>query len=509
MRACAVRQFPFDTHLGREVDVLLGEGHEVDVVCMCRSGERPIERRGRLTIWRMPVRHKRSGLVRYLWEHAAFLVTAGVTVGALTVWRRFDLVQVNSPPDSVVLTALVPRLLGTPVLLDLVEATPEFFATRFGTTLRHPMVRLLAGVEQAAIRFAQHAITGTRQMRQRFVERGADPERIDVVLNSSDERFFDPSRHAPSEPANGAFTLICHGSIERRYGLDTVIRAVALLADEMPGLRFAVYGEGSDQEELEALAARLGVADRVRFNGFVPVDDLVSAIASADAGVVAVKRDPFRDLTHTNKMFDFVAMRRPGDRVMDPLGRRLLRRCGSRVLRVRRPQGSRPRDRCRRERFGAASGDGRARHRALRRLPMAAATHDLPADDRTAHDGRRGRARGSRPRRASLAWTVRAHPTLELQLRPRASGHRAAQHRHGGGAVTTRPRCPGRCRPPALPELCVGRSGEALPRVPSRHTGAAAPAVDRAGERPAARPPGARASPSPSRWRPLCFRHAM
>ena len=311
MRACAVRQFPFDTHLGREVDVLLGEGHEVDVVCMCRSGERPVERRGRLTIWRMPVRHKRSGLVRYLWEHAAFLVTAGVTVGALAVWRRFDLVQVNSPPDSVVLTALVPRLLGTPVLLDLVEATPEFFATRFGTTLRHPMVRLLAGVEQAAIRFAQHAITGTRQMRQRFVERGADPERIDVVLNSSDERFFDPSRHAPSEPANGAFTLICHGSIERRYGLDTIIRAVALLADEMPGLRFAVYGEGSDQEELEALAARLGVADRVRFNGFVPVDDLVSAIASADAGVVAVKRDPFRDLTHTNKMFDFVAMRRP------------------------------------------------------------------------------------------------------------------------------------------------------------------------------------------------------
>ena len=311
IRACAVRQFPFDTHLGREVDVLLGEGHEVDVVCMCRPGERPVERRGRLTIWRMPVRHKRSGLVRYLWEHAAFLVTAGVTVGALAVWRRFDLVQVNSPPDSVVLTALVPRLLGTPVLLDLVEATPEFFATRFGTTLRHPMVRLLAAVEQAAIRFAQHAITGTRQMRQRFVERGADPERIDVVLNSSDERFFDPSRHAPSEPANGAFTLICHGSIERRYGLDTVIRAVALLADEMPGLRFAVYGEGSDQEELEALAARLGVADRVRFNGFVPVDDLVSAIASADAGVVAVKRDPFRDLTHTNKMFDFVAMRRP------------------------------------------------------------------------------------------------------------------------------------------------------------------------------------------------------
>jgi glycosyltransferase involved in cell wall biosynthesis len=79
----------------------------------------------------------------------------------------------------------------------------------------------------------------------------------------------------------------------------------------LPRLRFEVYGEGSDQHELERLAVQLGVADRVRFNGFVPVDDLVAAIAASDAGVVAVKRDPFRDLTHTNKMFDFVAMRRP------------------------------------------------------------------------------------------------------------------------------------------------------------------------------------------------------
>jgi glycosyltransferase involved in cell wall biosynthesis len=102
--------------------------------------------------------------------------------------------------------------------------------------------------------------------------------------------------------------LICHGSIERRYGLDTVIRAVALLREELPGLRFEIYGEGSDEPELRQLAAQLDVADRVKFGGFVAIEELVAAIASADAGVVAVKRDPFRDLTHTNKMFDFMAL---------------------------------------------------------------------------------------------------------------------------------------------------------------------------------------------------------
>jgi glycosyltransferase involved in cell wall biosynthesis len=312
IRVCAVRQFPFDTHLRREVDALLDAGHEVDVVCMSGDGRPRRERRGRLTIWRMPVQHRRGGRGRYVVEHAAFVTAAALTVAALHVRRRFDVVQVNSPPDSVVLAALVPKLTGTPLLLDLVESTPEFFATRFSTPDTHPVARLLAGVEQRAIRFADHAITGTRHMRERFAARGADATRIDVVLNASDERFFDPALAPPaSESADDAFTLICHGSIEPRYGLDTAIRAVALLAGEIPELRFEIYGEGSARPELERLARELGVDDRVRFHGFVGIDELVAALARADAGLVAVKRDPFRDLTHTNKMFDFVAMRRP------------------------------------------------------------------------------------------------------------------------------------------------------------------------------------------------------
>jgi glycosyltransferase involved in cell wall biosynthesis len=310
LRVCAVRQFPFDTHLKREVDALLDDGHEVHVVCMSRPHEPRRERQGRLTIWRMPIGHRRAGAARYVIEHASFVAAAAATVAALHLRHRFDVVQVNSPPDSVVLAALVPKLWGTPVLLDLVECTPEFFATRFGTSLRHPLVRVLMAVEQAAIRFADRAITGTRQMRERFVSRGADGRRIDVVLNASDERFFVPAPdEAPTD--DGIFRLICHGSIERRYGLDTVIRAVARLSEELPDLRFEVYGQGSDWPELERLAGDLGVSDRVRCHGFVPVAELVRAIANADAGVVAVKRDPFRDLTHTNKMFDFVAMRRP------------------------------------------------------------------------------------------------------------------------------------------------------------------------------------------------------
>jgi hypothetical protein len=63
---------------------------------------------------------------------------------ALHLRHRYDLVQVNSLPDFLVFAALGPRLIGSPVLLDLHECMPEFFATKFRTSLQHPAVRVLA-----------------------------------------------------------------------------------------------------------------------------------------------------------------------------------------------------------------------------------------------------------------------------------------------------------------------------------------------------------------------------
>jgi glycosyltransferase involved in cell wall biosynthesis len=306
-RVGVVRQswYPLDTRVRREVAALLDAGHEVEVVCLRRKGEKLRERDGRLSIWRIPIEHQRGAGIAYVLEHAVFLVAAGLLLGFLHLRRRYDVVQANTIPDTVVFAALIPRLTGARVLIDLHECMPEFFETRFGPGRG---VRLVARAEQLAIRFAHRAITCTEPMRRRFAERGADPERIDVVLNSADERLFSPRDAAPHDD----FRLICHGTLEDRYGVDTVIRAVALLAGELPELRFDVFGEGSQREELIALAEELGVGDRVRFSdGFVPLDELLDGIAAADIGIVAMKRDSFRDLTHCNKMFDYFSMRTP------------------------------------------------------------------------------------------------------------------------------------------------------------------------------------------------------
>jgi len=167
-------------------------------------------------------------------------------------------------------------------------------------------------LEQVSIRFAHSVITCTEQMRQRFIERGAPGEKIAVILNSFDEERFDPHHYPRTRSLGDPFVLVCHGTVDENYGLDVAIRAVALLRPRIPHLRLEIYGDGTHRASLMALAREMGLGEVVWFSdGFIPVEALLPRIADADVGVVAIRRDAFRDLTHCNKMYDLVAMGKP------------------------------------------------------------------------------------------------------------------------------------------------------------------------------------------------------
>lgn len=80
--------------------------------------------------------------------------------------------------------------------------------------------------------------------------------------------------------------LIYVGRIDPRKGIDTAIRALG----ELPEARLTVIGSGEDAHlrELEALAAGLGVADRVEFARRARAD-LPAAYAAADVALFPVR----------------------------------------------------------------------------------------------------------------------------------------------------------------------------------------------------------------------------
>jgi glycosyltransferase involved in cell wall biosynthesis len=301
-RACILRQNDwYDQQVRREAEALADAGFDVEVLLM-RAADAP--RRAvvnGVTVIRLPLR-RRDSMAGTLLGYGLFLLFAAGFLSVQHIRKRYAVVQANSLPDFLVFAALVPKLLGCRVVAYLQEPTPELAETILG---RKRLTSFLSRIEQRSIRFADHTVTVTQQLKHRYVERGASADRITVVLNCPDPATFLGDWSPPPRSSESGFVAVCHGTIEERYGQDTIISAARILHSEIPDLRVVITGSGSRTRELADAIADYELQDVVQFEGWVSQKRLNEILYSADIGIVAQKASPYSHLVHTNKMVDY------------------------------------------------------------------------------------------------------------------------------------------------------------------------------------------------------------
>jgi glycosyltransferase involved in cell wall biosynthesis len=222
--------------------------------------------------------------------------------------RGYRLVQVATLPDFLAFAAAPLKLSGVPLLLDLHEDMPEFFRDRFAHPALRPLAPAVTLAARASAGIADALITVHEPLRQLAIARGVDPDRISVVMNSADTELFDAARH-PRRPfmEDGELRLIHHSNLQRIYGLETLIEAVAGLGESLSA-RLDIYGDGPFRPRLEAAVERTASADRVHLNGPVPLDDLPALIAASDVGVVPSLPEPYMQYSLSTKLLEYAAM---------------------------------------------------------------------------------------------------------------------------------------------------------------------------------------------------------
>jgi glycosyltransferase involved in cell wall biosynthesis len=299
-----------DFRVERESRALLAAGWEVDVVCLGEPGEPGIEQADGLTLHRLPVRRRRGeGIRSQLVEYLAFLARAFVAVVRLDRSRRYTGVQVHNVPDFLVFAGLGPRLRGARLILDLHDLMPEFFASRTGGSLGHPLVRLVRLQERLSCALADRVITVTDLWRDTLVSRGVPEDKVRVVMNLPDPGLIprlepDAERTEPPAPV----TVLYHGTLTRRYGIDIAMRALAEVRRKRD-LRFVVHGRGEALPELQALATELGLDEQVEFSTrFMPTGELPTLLGRAHIGVITYRRDVFTDGILPTKLLEYSAL---------------------------------------------------------------------------------------------------------------------------------------------------------------------------------------------------------
>ncbi len=292
----------------REAEALVEQGYDVEVICLRHPTEPALEIVGGVRIYRLPVhRHKGWGPLRQFLEYLAFFFLAFLRLSRFS--GRYSVVHVHNLPDFLVFAALVPRLRGARIVLDIHDLMPEFYLSRFGHRGGRWVIFLLRLQEKLACRFAHHVITVTEPWRQTLIRRSVPAHKCSVLMNVPGDRFRRGAARLPKKRAPYSFHLVYHGTLAYRYGIDLAIQAVAQIRQQIPGLHLTIHGRGEYLGDLQRLVKELDLTDHISFSThYIPMDDLPAFLVMADVGIVPYRRDTFTDGILPTKLMEYVAL---------------------------------------------------------------------------------------------------------------------------------------------------------------------------------------------------------
>jgi glycosyltransferase involved in cell wall biosynthesis len=272
----------------------------------CQDLVRTLERAGRHVHLVYPARSTQLGLTRGAnsWGHEAFFCPMPMILSRV-VWLSIPVFVLYLPLTLLHLTRLVHRR-----RIDVINChylVPHFI--HLLAVARLLRVRFLVSVHGSDV-----ASLATANWLHRFVCR-AILRHADAIVACSDalaaqtssiapgihhkivriHNAIDPTRSAPlREPPDlpEPFVLFVGRQVGVK-GIDTLLRAFALIADEAPALTLLLVGDGPLRQANERLAAMLGLAGRVRFVGEVDADDVGSYVEKCAVFVLPSRAEAF------------------------------------------------------------------------------------------------------------------------------------------------------------------------------------------------------------------------
>jgi glycosyltransferase involved in cell wall biosynthesis len=270
------------SHAPDVAEFLRGRGHEVEVVTTSDAPPetRPYPVRAVPRRHRVGVRHFRgAALIRHRAREVDVVYTTGMfgrsAVGSAAA-RKPYVVKLTADPAFE-----RSRRRG------LVEGdVDEFQRRRAGAG-----VALLRFARDVELRHAAHVFTPSAYLRELALAWGVAADRVSVLPNPAPVLPPDlPPRDELRRTLglNGA-TLAFAGRLTAQKSLGRALEAVA----GADGVQLVIAGEGPDRKQLEERAAELGIAQRVRFLGAQPREQIVELFRAADATILSSSWENF------------------------------------------------------------------------------------------------------------------------------------------------------------------------------------------------------------------------
>ncbi|MEN6421067.1 MAG: glycosyltransferase [Smithella sp.] len=295
-----------DNRIMRYADALANRGDIVDVIALRDEKAPEYEILKNVNVYRIQKRKiNEKYKITYLYRLIVFLFKSSLFITGKQLKHPYDLIHVHSVPDFEVFAALIPKLQGGSIILDMHEIVPEFYASKFPGSKESFFFKALVKVEQLSIRFSDHVIISNHLWHKTLTSRSVNESKCTTVMNYPDEAIF---YQRPRTRQDNKFIMLYPGTLGWHQGLDIAVRAFALIKDKAPQAELHIYGRGPERDNLAALIAELNLNDKVFIQDPLPINEIAEVMGNADVGIVPKKNDPFGGEAFSTKILEFMSL---------------------------------------------------------------------------------------------------------------------------------------------------------------------------------------------------------
>jgi phosphatidyl-myo-inositol dimannoside synthase len=147
--------------------------------------------------------------------------------------------------------------------------------------------RMLGWLIPPLYKGADAIIANSRHTKELLELIGVRPERIHVIhpgVNAAEFRATEDARRTVRQRhrLGEAVTLLTVGRLQRRKGQDMVIKALPLIKERFPKVKYLIVGTGEAHASLQRLAQDHGVREDVVFAGSISDGDRAAYYAACD-----------------------------------------------------------------------------------------------------------------------------------------------------------------------------------------------------------------------------------
>ena len=260
----------------------------------------------------------RASTPTYIHKGFAWRIVAFIVYMFSSFWSAFrepkvDLVMGTSPSLFQGLSAACVALLKRrPLLLEVRDLWPDF-AIEMGILNSKVLIFFAKLVEKFIYWQASHILVNSPAYVDYLVEKGISPDKISLIPNGVDPKMFegeaDPNRIRNEFNLSDKFVVTYAGAIGPANDIPTIVRGAERLRDKTD-IQFLLVGGGKALEEVQSLVEEKKL-DNVTIAGIRQKSEMPDVLAASNACVATLQNIPMFKMTYPNKIFDYMAARKP------------------------------------------------------------------------------------------------------------------------------------------------------------------------------------------------------